>query len=114
MATFNSIVLAGQAVEDPVLVRGDDGRAACTFRLRVVRRFKDAGGAMREEVCEIGLDVRGHTAETVAAYLRKGGGVLVHGRLAQASGNGGDAYHVSGDAVKFLSAVRPAPVAQAK
>jgi single-strand DNA-binding protein len=80
MASFNRVVLMGNLTRDPELSFASSGTPVCKFGLAINRKWKD-----REEVCFIDVVSFGKQAEILNQYLRKGGAVLVEGRLTYSS-----------------------------
>lgn len=79
---LNKVLLIGNLTADPEPVRFlQSGTAVGRLRLAVNRRYTGREGDKREETLYIDVDVWGKQAENCAQYLRKGGQVLVEGRL---------------------------------
>ena len=55
--------------------------AIAKLSLAVNRRWTGEDGQTREEVTYVDIDAFGKQAEVISQYLRKGGGLLVEGRL---------------------------------
>lgn len=81
MASFNKVILAGNLTRDPELRYTPKGTAVAKLSLAVNRRFKGEDGQQREEVTYVDIDAFGKQAETISQHLKKGGGILVEGRL---------------------------------
>ena len=82
MASYNKVILMGNLTRDPELRTLPNSQTlVCDFSLAVNRRWKDAGGADREEVLFIDCAAFGKTAETIAGNLAKGRPIHVEGRL---------------------------------
>lgn len=81
MANYNKVILAGNLTRDPELKYTSTGMAICKFGLAINRKWKSETGEMREEATFIDVDAFGKPAETVAQYMKKGGSILVEGRL---------------------------------
>jgi single-strand DNA-binding protein len=81
MANFNKVILAGNLTRDPELRYTPKGIAICKFGLAINRNWTTESGEKKEEVTFVDIDAFGRQAETIAQYLKKGGGVLIEGRL---------------------------------
>lgn len=84
-ASFNKVILVGNLTRDPELRYTPKGSANARLGLAVNRKYKDANGQLQEEVSFIDIDAWGQQAETIAQYMRKGGAMLIEGRLRQES-----------------------------
>lgn len=81
MANFNKVILAGNLTRDPELRFTPKGMAICKFGLAINRNWTTDTGEKREEVTFVDIDAFGRQAETIAQYLKKGGGIMLEGRL---------------------------------
>lgn len=81
MANFNKVILAGNLTRDPELRYTPKGMAICKFGVAINRNWTTETGEKREEVTFVDIDAFGRQAETIAQYLKKGGGILLEGRL---------------------------------
>ncbi len=81
MASLNKVLLMGNITRQPELRYTPGGSAVSTLGLAVNRRFKDATGAVKEEVTFVDVSVFSKQAEACAQYLTKGSPVFVEGRL---------------------------------
>jgi single-strand DNA-binding protein len=81
MASFNKVILAGNLTRDPELRYTPKGTAIAKLALAVNRRWTGEDGQTKEEVTFVDIDAFGKQAETISQYLRKGGGLLLEGRL---------------------------------
>lgn len=81
MANLNKVMLIGNLTRDPELRVLPKGTAICQFSLAVNRKFKDEGGAEREEVLFVDIEAWGKTGETIAKFCTKGKPLFVEGRL---------------------------------
>ncbi|MBI1826320.1 MAG: single-stranded DNA-binding protein [Planctomycetes bacterium] len=81
MASYNRIVLLGNLTRDPQLSYTGGNLAVCKFGLATNHRWKDKEGKDREDVCFVDCTVFGRAGETFNQYMKKGGSVLVEGRL---------------------------------
>jgi single-strand DNA-binding protein len=81
MASFNKVILAGNLTRDPEVRYTPKGTAVAKLALAVNRRWTGEDGQAREEVTYVDVDAFGKQAETLGAHAKKGGGLLVEGRL---------------------------------
>lgn len=81
MSSFNKVILIGNLTRDPELRYTPKGMAVAKVGLAVNRQWKSESGEKKEEVTFIDVDVWGRTAENVGQYMRKGGSILIEGRL---------------------------------
>ena len=81
MASFNKVILAGNLTRDPELRYTPKGTAIAKLALAMNRRWTGEDGQTKEEVTFVDIDAFGKQAETISQYLRKGGGLLLEGRL---------------------------------
>ena len=81
MASYNKVILVGNLTRDPELRYTPSGKAIAKFGLAVNRRWTSETGEQREEVTFIDIDSFGKQAETISQYMKKGGAMLVEGRL---------------------------------
>jgi single-strand DNA-binding protein len=81
MANFNKVILAGNLTRDPELRYTPKGMAIAKFGIAINRNWKTETGESREEVTFVDIDAFGRQAETIAQYLKKGGGIIIEGRL---------------------------------
>jgi single-strand DNA-binding protein len=81
MANFNKVILAGNLTRDPELRYTPKGMAIAKFGLAINRNWKSETGESREEVTFVDIDAFGRQAETICQYMKKGGPILVEGRL---------------------------------
>lgn len=77
MATFNSCVLVGRLTKDPEVKTTNSGKTVCPFTVAVDK------GYGREGTNFIDCEAWGKTAEFISKYMKKGGQILVDGRLDQ-------------------------------
>jgi len=80
---YNKVILAGNLTRDPETKALPSGATVAAFSIAINRRWKDANGQQKEEVCFVDCAAFGKTAEAIQQYLHKGNGVLVEGRLRQ-------------------------------
>lgn len=81
MASLNRVLLMGNLTRNPEMRYTPAGSAVCEFGIAVNRRFVQANGAEKEEVCFIDIVVWGKQAESTSRYLQKGSSVFIEGRL---------------------------------
>ena len=106
-ASMNRVILVGNLTKDPELKFITSGSAVANFRMAINRKWKDAQGQQKEEVCFVGVVVWGKQAEACGEYLKKGSPVMVEGRLQfREWGKDGDKrsiLEVVAERVQFLS-----------
>lgn len=81
MSSVNLVVLLGNLTRDPELRVTPKGAAVGSFSIALNRKFRDEGGADREEVTYVDVEVFGKRAETISKYFTKGDPIHVIGRL---------------------------------
>lgn len=81
MASYNKVILLGNLTRDPELRVTPKGTAICQFGLAVNRKFKDASGALREEVTFVDIEAWDKQGENISKFCTKGSPLLVEGRL---------------------------------
>lgn len=81
MRGYNKAIIMGNVARDPEIRYTATQRAVASFSVAVNRSWKDQNGEIREEVCFIPVVVWGKGAEICERYLKKGGGILVEGRI---------------------------------
>ena len=81
MASLNKVLLVGNLTKDPELRFVSSGQAVANLRLAINRKYKAGSGEWKEEVCYVGVEVWGKSAEACGEYLKKGSPLLVEGRL---------------------------------
>ena len=82
MNNLNSILIEGNLTRDPVIRETPKGTQVCSFSVASNRYYKQSGES-QQEVSFFDVEVWAGLAETCAAYLEKGRGVRVVGRLKQ-------------------------------
>ena len=90
MRGFSKAIIAGNLTRDPELRNTPSGATVCSFSVAVNRTYRGADGTNKDEVSYIDCTAWGKQAETIAQYLKRGGGILVSGRLSQRSFEGKD------------------------
>ena len=107
MNNLNSVLLEGNLVRDPELVRFEGNDSVLTkFSIASNRYYRNQKGESVEEVLFMPVNVWGRLAENCSNYLSKGREVRVVGRLRQErwtdkEGNNRDRFVVVADHVKF-------------
>jgi single-strand DNA-binding protein len=81
MASFNKVILMGNLTRDPEVRYTPKGMAIAKIGLAVNRRWTTETGEQKEEVTFVDVDAFGKQAETIGQYMRKGGAILIEGRL---------------------------------
>jgi single-strand DNA-binding protein len=106
-ASMNRVILVGNLTKDPELKFITGGSAVANFRMAINRKWKDAQGQQKEEVCFVGVVVWGKQAEACGEYLKKGSPVMVEGRLQfrewEKDGDKRSILEVVAERVQFLS-----------
>ena len=82
MMNMNRVTLLGHAGRDPEIRTLPDGEKTATFGLATTERWKGQDGALREATEWHRIVVYGANVEAVETMVRKGGALLVEGRLA--------------------------------
>ena len=78
---YNKAILIGNLTRDPETRSLPSGTQVTSFGLATNRVWKDKNGAKQEDTQFHNIVVFGRQAEIVSQYLRKGGSVLVEGRM---------------------------------
>lgn len=81
MPAFNKVILIGNLTRDPELRYTPKGTAVADVGLAVNRTWTNEAGERKEEVTFIDVTLWGKTAENTSQYCKKGGAVMVEGRL---------------------------------
>ena len=81
MPDINSVIIVGNLIKDPTFRQTTTGVPVTNFTIASNRKFKDASGAIKEDVCFIGVVAWYKLAESCYENLRKGSAVLVEGEL---------------------------------
>jgi single-strand DNA-binding protein len=81
MRGFNKVILMGNLTRDPQLKYLPSQTAVAEFGIAMNRKFRDAQGADREEVCFVDCAAFGKTGEFINQYFTKGKPILLEGRL---------------------------------
>ena len=78
---LNRAIIIGNLTRDPELKSLPSGIQVATIGLATNRVWKDKNGAKQEDTQYHNVVVFGRQAETASQFLRKGGSVLVEGRM---------------------------------
>lgn len=78
---LNKAFVIGNLTRDPELKSLPSGVRVASFSLATNRVWKDKNGAKQESVDYHNIVVFGRQADIVGQYLKKGGSVLVEGRM---------------------------------
>lgn len=78
---LNKAIVYGNLTRDPELKSLPSGIKVTSFSLATNRVWKDKAGAKQESVDYHNIVLFGKQAELAAQYLRKGGSVLIEGRM---------------------------------
>jgi single-strand DNA-binding protein len=81
MASVNKVFMIGNVTRSIELTYLPSQTAVANFGLATNRRWKDAGGQQREEVCFIDCQAFAKGAEVIKKYVSKGDPLYVQGRL---------------------------------
>lgn len=114
MANLNRVFLAGNLTRDPEIRYSQTGKAVADLNLAINRKYKTAGGELKEEVCFVGIVAWDRQAEVAGEYLRKGSAILVEGSLRldqwEANGEKRSRLRVVADRIQFLDRIKkPGP-----
>jgi len=78
---LNKVFIMGNLTRDPELKTLPSGSSVANFGIATNRVWRNQQGEKQEEVQFHNIVVFGKQADTVSQYLKKGGSVLVEGRL---------------------------------
>jgi len=81
MKGFNKVTVAGNLTRDPEIRYTTSGTAVASFSIAINRSYTTKDGEKREEVLFIEVNAWRKLADICNNYLKKGGPVLVDGRL---------------------------------
>ena len=81
MASYNKVFLMGNLTRDPQLKYLPSQTAVAEFGIAMNRKWRDAQGQDREEVCFVDCSAFGKTGEFINQYFTKGKPILLEGRL---------------------------------
>lgn len=80
-ANFNKVILAGNLTRDPEMRYTPKGMAIAKIGLAINRKWNSESGEKKEEATFVDVDAFGKQAETISQYMKKGGAILIEGRL---------------------------------
>jgi len=112
---YHQIVIVGNLGRDPEMRYTPSGTPVTNLSVATNRKYTGADGNLVKETTWFRVSVFGKQAESCAQYLKKGGAVLVEGRLNPDSQTGnprtyqrqdgsvGTSYEVVANTVRFLS-----------
>ena len=115
MPSFNKVILAGNLTRDPETKTLPSGTTVCQFGLAINRQWTGEDGQKREEVTFLDCKAFGRQAETLGRYCRKGGALLVEGRITReewddkTTGQKKSATRIVVDGFQFLGGKREEP-----
>lgn len=78
---LNKVLLYGNLTRDPELRAMPNGNSVASFSIATNLTYKDREGNKQEKTEFHNIVVFGQQADTVAKWLKKGGGAFVEGRL---------------------------------
>lgn len=81
MPSFNKVILIGHVTRDVQQRSLPNGSTVADFGLAMNRKWRDAQGQDREEVCFVDCTAFGKAAEVIAQYVTKGKPLMIDGRL---------------------------------
>lgn len=81
MPNYNQVILIGHLTRDPELRYSAKGKSIAKVGIATTRKWKDEGGETREDTTFVDCDAFGKTADNLAQYARKGGALMLVGRL---------------------------------
>lgn len=112
---YHTIIIVGNLGRDPEMRYTPSGQAVTNFSVATNRKYTNSDGQQVEETIWFRISVWGKQAEVCNQYLRKGGKVLVEGRMVADLSTGGPriwnwqdgtpaaSFEVSASTVRFLS-----------
>ena len=78
---YNKVIIGGTLVRDPELRYTPGGTAVCEFGIAINERWTDRDGGKQERTTFADVTAFGRTAEVIAEYFRKGGQIMIEGKL---------------------------------
>lgn len=78
---LNKAIIIGNLTRDPEIKSLPSGVKVASFSVATNRVWKDKNGAKQESVDYHNIVVFGRQAEIVGQYMKKGGSILVEGRM---------------------------------
>ena len=111
---YHTIILVGNLGRDPDMRMTPSGQYVTTLSVATSRQYTGSDGNQVKETIWFKVSVWGKQAENCAQYLRKGGKVLIEGRLTpdpatggprlwtRQDGTAGASFEVTASTVRFL------------
>ena len=104
---INRVLLSGRLTRDPEQRYAPDGTAVTSFGMAFNRHYRARDGRAAEHTGFVTVMTYQRLAEVCGQYLRKGGAVLVEGRLQMREwttprGQSGTRMEIRGEMVHFL------------
>jgi single-strand DNA-binding protein len=94
MPDINNVTIAGNLIKDPTFRHTNTGGVpVANFTIASNRKFRDASGQWKEDVCIIGVVAWYKLAESCYQNLKKGSAVLVEGELQSRSFKTDDGFN---------------------
>ena len=81
MAAFNRVILLGHLTRDVEMRFTPNNTAVASTGIAMTRKWKDAQGQAKEEVCFVDITAFGSQAEVMSKYTAKGDLLHIEGRL---------------------------------
>lgn len=81
MISFNQVTVIGNLTADPELKALTDGKYVASFDIAVNESYKNKEGVKVETVEFVKCNAFGKGAELIAQYMKKGGQLLIQGKL---------------------------------
>ncbi len=113
MTGLNKVLLIGYLGQDPEMRVTPSGTALVTLNVAVSRTWRDDAGELQQSTEWVRVVAWQRLAEVVSAYLSKGNGVYIAGRLTPRSREGarraGTPSRAAGDVISAATPVRSSP-----
>ena len=111
MPDLNQVIMAGNLTNDPKYAETKNGTPVVNFYMAANKRFKDRNGAIKEDVCFVGVVAWDNLAISCRDNLRKGKSVLVTGelqsrKLISDDGLSRNVVEIKAKKIQFLDAYR--------
>ncbi len=100
---YQSMTVIGRLGRDPEMRYMPSGDPVTTFSVATDRQWNDKSGAKQKETTWFRISTFGKQAENCNEYLKKGGMVLVEGRLSIDAKTGGPRLYTSKDGAAAAS-----------
>lgn len=112
---FQTLILVGNLGKDPEMRYTPSGQAICQFPVATNRTYTASNGEKVKETVWFRINAWGKTGEACNEYLKKGGRVLIEGRLNADKATGGPrlwetkegrpaaSFEVTATTVRFLT-----------